>query len=209
MGKKIEKLTREQAHSIKTPLYAIMGTAENLKNKIDRDANPEQYNELMILYNNSCQLAETINSVFDLPKQEYLFNINQKNNINPKDYTIFIVDDNPVNLMILEEQISSFEYQTFTAASGEELLRRLDEGIKPDLIILDIVMPGLSGFQVCTKIRKLYQENQLPIIFVSASILKRDISTSFKCGGNCFLSKPVKKTVLLACIHNELLKITS
>ncbi|MCB1157251.1 MAG: response regulator, partial [Leptospiraceae bacterium] len=108
---------------------------------------------------------------------------------------ILIVDDEIVNLQVIENQLSLHGFIVYKSSSGEEALRMIPE-IQPDLILLDIMMPRLSGYEVCRKLRQIYKPNELPIIFLSAKSQMEAIIHGFEQGGNDYMIKPFNKDEL-------------
>ena len=119
-------------------------------------------------------------------------------------YNILAVDDEPVNLRVLENYLSMENYNIITANSGMEALQILDEKQRIDLILLDIMMPNMSGFEVCAKIRSRYPVQSLPIIFLTARIQVTDLVEGYQAGANDYLVKPVTKNELLARVSTHL-----
>lgn len=117
--------------------------------------------------------------------------------------TILLVDDEPVNITLLESLLHLEGYNTLSAASGIEALTIAETSI-PDLIILDIMMPGMDGFEVCQKLRKDGNLQTIPIIFLTA--LDDDYSKlrGLEVMGDDFLTKPFKNNLLLTKIANIL-----
>ncbi len=129
---------------------------------------------------------------------------------------ILIVDDEPVNRQVLSSHLVLAGYQVEEVTNGQDTLTRLslslDEEIAAvpegeialDLIILDIMMPGISGYEVCRQIRKVYPEQDLPILFLSARNQAKDLAAGFAAGGSDFLNKPIIKSELLARVKHHL-----
>ncbi|MEM1426563.1 MAG: ATP-binding protein, partial [Cyanobacteria bacterium P01_H01_bin.130] len=104
---------------------------------------------------------------------------------------ILIVDDEPVNLRVLENFLNFEGYAVTAAANGEEALGVLNTLTQPiDLVLLDIMMPNLSGYDVCQMIRKTRLPSELPVIMLTAKDRPDDLITGFKCGANDYLTKP-------------------
>ncbi len=118
---------------------------------------------------------------------------------------ILVVDDEPQNLELIEALLPPEGYQVFTAGSGEEGLAAAHEK-KPDLIILDLMMPGLSGFEVCARVKTHPQTAGIPVLFVTALTQDADKARALAAGGDDFLTKPFQRTELLARIE-ALLKV--
>ncbi|MEM7214497.1 MAG: 7TM diverse intracellular signaling domain-containing protein [Pseudomonadota bacterium] len=124
---------------------------------------------------------------------------------------VLIVDDEPVNQQVLANHLSLADYSVSQAMDGAEALRMLDSGERFDLILLDVMMPHMSGYEVCEKIRQTHLANQLPVIMVTAKTQNDDLVTGLSVGANDYIGKPVSKQELLARIktHLNLLNINS
>jgi two-component system, sensor histidine kinase and response regulator len=120
---------------------------------------------------------------------------------------ILIVDDNPENLQVLGKQLQEKNYSVEFAIDGKTALSWIDSK-EFDLILLDINMPGMSGFEVCQQIRANPQFNNLPVIFLSADNDRESILKGFEMGGQDYITKPFDSRELLARIrtHVELKK---
>jgi putative two-component system response regulator len=118
---------------------------------------------------------------------------------------ILIVDDYPQNVKLLEAYLLPCGYKLVKAASGEEALTKL-EGNKIDLILLDVMMPDIDGFEVTRRIRQDDKNHLLPIILVTSLRETEDRVRGIEAGCDDFISKPVDKLELLARVRS-LLKI--
>lgn len=119
-------------------------------------------------------------------------------------FTIMIVDDEPINLQVLTNHLTLHEYATIQANSGLEALKQLEDGIIPDLILLDVMMPHLTGYEVTQRIRRKWEANELPIVLLTAKNQVADVITGFEVGANDYLIKPISKPELLARIKTHL-----
>lgn len=117
--------------------------------------------------------------------------------------TILAVDDEPINLQVIENQLGMYNYRVLRANSGAEALELLS-GEKPDLILLDLMMPQMSGFEVCHEIRKQYSIETLPIILLTAKNQVSDLVQGFESGANDFISKPFSQSELRSRINTHL-----
>jgi len=117
---------------------------------------------------------------------------------------IMIVDDDPVNLQVLENHLILEDYSVAKFTSGIEALKAIDSGLAPDLMLLDVMMPRISGYDVARSIRKKYSLFELPIILITAKNATVDIITGFDSGANDYISKPFSKGELLARVHTML-----
>ena len=128
-----------------------------------------------------------------------------------KDFHILIVDDEPINLQVLNNQLSLNNYKVTQAINGEEALKIINSNSPVDLILLDVMMPNLSGYEVCAKVREKYPPQQLPIVMLTAKNQIDDLVTGFQFGANDYITKPFAKDELLMRIktHLRLSKITN
>lgn len=119
-----------------------------------------------------------------------------------KNAKILIVDDNGKDITLLKDYLTSHEYSVFTANDGKEAIEQL-QNQKPDLVIMDIMMPDLSGWKTCDKIKKdpLYQH--IPIILCS-SLIQDDGQFSAYQTGDAYIQKPINLVGLLKLIQKLL-----
>ena len=110
---------------------------------------------------------------------------------------ILIVDDDEVNVIILE-WILKKNYHVEIAASGELALEMVFSLPKPDLILLDIMMPGMSGIDVCKKLKANPLSRNIPVLFVSAVDLDNIKTSALAAGGAGFINKPFSRAEILA-----------
>ncbi|NMH59434.1 fused response regulator/phosphatase [Alteromonas ponticola] len=114
---------------------------------------------------------------------------------------ILIVDDEPVNRSLLLHMLKEEGYtDCFEAEDGTEALR-LAEKHQPDLVLLDVMMPGMSGFEVAPKLKTLYKASYLPIIFITALDDRESLIKCLEVGGDDFVSKPFDRLILAAKIR--------
>jgi two-component system alkaline phosphatase synthesis response regulator PhoP len=119
------------------------------------------------------------------------------------DSKILIADDNPTNVELLEAYLSDVDCQIEVAVDGRDALEKVDR-FKPDLILLDIMMPGLSGFEVCEKLKDDPATSHIMVLMVTALNELGDIERAVAAGCDDFLSKPVNKLELLKRVENML-----
>lgn len=123
--------------------------------------------------------------------------------MDPKNSLLLIVDDTPANLRLLSHVLSKEGYQYLEAKDGKEALALAEKHI-PDLILLDIMMPGMSGFDVIKKIKKNELLQDIPIIFLSSLTETDDKVEGFRYGGVDYITKPFQKEETLARIKAHL-----
>src|SRR5215510_3451594 len=116
---------------------------------------------------------------------------------------ILIVDDQPVNVDILQTRLAVHGYELLTAADGEEALA-VARTQRPDLILLDIMMPKMDGLQVCRLLKGDATLPFMPIIMVTAKADTKDIIAGLEVGADEYLSKPVDQAALVARVKSML-----
>ncbi len=121
--------------------------------------------------------------------------------LNKQTSKILIVDDNPVNIDFLVELLK--EYDARTVLDGQSALDAIKEE-KPDVILLDIVMPNMNGFEVCKTLKKSPATKDIPVIFLSASHATESIVQAFEVGGVDYIAKPYKTQEVLIRIQTHL-----
>ena len=115
---------------------------------------------------------------------------------------ILIVDDEPINIELLEDLLIPQKYIVEGALNGEEALAKIQNEL-PDLILLDVMMPGMNGFQVCSEIRKNSSLPYIPIIFITAyQIDQSDIIHGLDMGGDDYIRKPFDSSELFSRIRS-------
>ncbi len=116
---------------------------------------------------------------------------------------IVIADDNDQNVELLEAYLSDFDCEIRTAHDGEDTLEVVEQ-FGPDLLLLDVMMPRLSGFEVCKKIRANPRSKDLLILMITALNEAADFERGVQAGTDDFLTKPVNKVELLCRIRSLL-----
>ncbi|MDA8417601.1 MAG: response regulator [Desulfobacteraceae bacterium] len=116
---------------------------------------------------------------------------------------ILIVDDHPATRRLLEEVLGQ-EYAVVLARTGEEALSRLKACPDIDLVLLDVVMPGINGYQVCQAIRQDAATRDLPVVFLTVLDEAHDEARGFEAGVTDYIVKPISRLRLLARVRNQL-----
>jgi DNA-binding response OmpR family regulator len=124
---------------------------------------------------------------------------------NPDRPVILIADDHPQNVELLEAYLSGVDCDILTAFDGEETLKVVREA-KPDLVLLDVMMPRVSGFEVCRTIRSDPETSNTLVLIVTALNEAADFERGVQAGTDDFLTKPVNKVELL-CRVKSLLRV--
>ncbi len=122
---------------------------------------------------------------------------------------ILIVDDNEINRRVIVNHLFDQKFDVSEASGGLEALSAIESNDAYDLILLDIMMPNMSGYEVCSKIRENYSIHELPVIFLTAKNQKTDMFMSFNVGANDYICKPIDKVELISrvTVHLKLLTV--
>ncbi|OPH47425.1 hypothetical protein BC351_39900 [Paenibacillus ferrarius] len=125
------------------------------------------------------------------------------------DFTILVVDDDAANRQVLLNLLSVEKYTVIAVSSGSEAIRQLELNRRIDLAVVDLLMPGMSGYEVCRTIRKRYSLSDLPVLLLTARTRPEEMLAAFDEGVNDFLGKPVDASELKARIRTLLKMKTS
>ncbi len=117
--------------------------------------------------------------------------------------TVLLVDDAPANIKVLNTALKEM-YRTKVATSGEKALEIAARDPKPDLILLDIMMPGMDGFEVCEKLKSSPETKDIPVIFLSGKNNPGDRSRGLALGAIDFLEKPIDVTMVCIWVTEHL-----
>lgn len=121
----------------------------------------------------------------------------------PDRHTILVVDDNPNNLGVVFDYLKGYGFNLLAARDGESGLKRVHYA-KPDLILLDVMMPGLDGFEVCRRLKKDPTTADIPVIFMTALASVDDTVQGFAAGAVDYITKPLRQEEMLARITTHL-----
>jgi len=129
--------------------------------------------------------------------------ITQKNNVQQhipdiQGAHVLVVDDEPISLEVVAQQLKIQNITVTKSVDGIDALEKISNGLQPDLILLDVVMPGKSGIEVCKELRHQFSSNELPIIMLTGQDQVSDIVNGLEAGANDYLTKPVSNNELMA-----------
>ena len=119
-----------------------------------------------------------------------------------KDKVILLVDDTPENIDVLNGMLGAFKRKI--ATHGERALKIASAPVPPDLILLDIMMPGMDGYEVCRRLRGNEATRDIPVIFLTAKTAKEDIVKGFEAGGQDYVTKPFDPNELMERVKTQL-----
>ena len=118
-------------------------------------------------------------------------------------YTVLAVDDIPLNILLVQKMLSRFNFRLKTAANGQQALDAV-AAKKPDLILLDLMMPGIDGFEVIRRLRENPETSDVQIVILSALNSNEDVVKGFNEGANDFIMKPIIMEKLLSCVVTQM-----
>ena len=118
-------------------------------------------------------------------------------------YNVLAVDDIPLNLLLVQKMLSRFNFTMRTAANGQQALDALAER-KPDLILLDLMMPGIDGFEVLRRVRENPETADIRVVILSALNSNEDVVKGYNMGADEFIMKPIIMEKLLTCVVTQM-----
>jgi signal transduction histidine kinase len=148
-----------------------------------------------------------LNFIYNQPHERKTKPMNQAEKesqpVNYKDYSILIVDDLPVNLGVVVDYLESYGFGIRIARSGDTAIKRVRYD-PPDLILLDILMPGMDGFETCRKLKAIKAAKDIPIIFMTSLTDVEDKVKGFEAGAVDYVTKPLNQEEVLARVKTHL-----
>ncbi|MBP3573203.1 MAG: response regulator [Prevotella sp.] len=118
-------------------------------------------------------------------------------------YTILVVDDVPLNLVLVEKMLGRYNFNIKKAGGGQQALNMIAEEA-PSVVLLDLMMPNIDGYEVLRRLRSDASTKNLPVIILSALNSDADIIKGFKAGANDFITKPIIMDRLIGSILKQL-----
>ena len=118
-------------------------------------------------------------------------------------YNVLAVDDVPLNLLLVEKMLAKFKFRIRKAANGQTALEEINKE-KPDLILLDLMMPGIDGFEVLRRVRENPDTSGIRRVILSALNSTDDIVRGYQMGANDFITKPIIMEKLINCVATQL-----
>jgi DNA-binding response OmpR family regulator len=120
-----------------------------------------------------------------------------------QEQTVLIVDDAPANLGVIEDYLDAYNFEIVVARDGEKGIA-IAHSIQPDLILLDVMMPGIDGFETCRRLKADESTQNIPVIFMTALNNIEDKLKGFEAGGVDYLIKPLQEQEVLARVQTHL-----
>ena len=123
--------------------------------------------------------------------------------IDVESLSVLVVDDVPLNILLIKKMLSQYTFEIRTANGGQAALDAIAQK-KPNLVLLDLMMPGIDGFEVIRRLRADDATKDLPIIILSALNSEQDISKGFQLGATDFINKPIIMEKLLSSVTTQI-----
>ena len=118
-------------------------------------------------------------------------------------YSVLAVDDIPINLVLVQKMLARFNFSMRTAANGQQALDAVADK-KPDLILLDLMMPGIDGFEVIRRLKENPETADIRIVILSALNSNEDVVKGYSLGADDFIMKPIIMEKLLTCVITQM-----
>jgi CheY-like chemotaxis protein len=135
-----------------------------------------------------------------------LMNANINPNIDVDKLKVLIVDDVPLNILLVRKMLGQYTFKVETAANGQQALDLISKEA-PDLMLLDLMMPGIDGFEVIRRVRAFEKTKDMPIIILSALNSEADIVKGMELGANDFVNKPIIMERLINSVAKQINKL--
>ena len=129
-----------------------------------------------------------------------------KHQIDPAELQVLIVDDMPANLKILRDTLEAEGYKVLPVPNGQKALQVAEKAV-PDIVLLDIMMPGMDGYQVCQKLKSAPATAEIPVIFITAKDDRESLVKAFEAGGVDYINKPFEKTEVTLRVETHLIPV--
>ena len=129
--------------------------------------------------------------------------MNEPRKVDAANWRVLVVDDTPANLAVLKETLAPEGYKLSFANTGEKALE-IAAQINPDLILLDVMMPGIDGYETCSRLKQDDKTKDIPIIFITAKKETEDIVHGFKVGGIDYVPKPFQQEEICSRVRTHL-----
>src|ERR1700761_1979118 len=117
---------------------------------------------------------------------------------------VLVVDDTPENLTLMSDLLKG-SYKVKVANNGEKALRIAASEVTPDLILLDVMMPGLDGYEVCRRLKASPATRDIPVVFLTAKAEAEDEQAGLELGAVDYVTKPISPPIVLARVRNHLM----
>lgn len=118
-------------------------------------------------------------------------------------YNVLAVDDVPLNLLLVEKMLARFKFRIRKASGGRQAMEEISQE-KPDLILLDLMMPEIDGFEVLRRVRENPETSEIRVVILSALNSTEDIVRGYQMGANDFITKPIIMEKLVNCVATQL-----
>jgi CheY-like chemotaxis protein len=199
---KSEFLSR-MSHELRTPMHAILGFGQLLRDDASLHRSPAAASHLREILRAGDQLLGLIDELLDLARMgagELPAGPQPVAQQAPAG-TVLVIEDNPVNLLLMEAMLGQLTRCRMLGAELPETGLQLARAERPDLILLDIQLPGIDGYEVLRRLRAEPATRDIPVIAISANAMRTDIERGRAAGFDDYLTKPIDQPLLLAALQ--------
>jgi len=203
-------------HDLRTPVNQVIGYSELLQEIAEEEGNPHYVSDLKKIRAAADRMLELINEFFG-GKQAALAEEPSAQAAPPlgvpsaspaaspdqEHGRLLVVDDNEMNRDMLSRRLAAKGHAVLVAEDGDRALQMIAED-RPDLVLLDVMMPGISGLEVLQRLRKKYSVSDMPVIMATAMDASKDIVEALRLGANDYVTKPLDFPVVLARVQGQL-----
>jgi class 3 adenylate cyclase len=209
-------------HDLRTPVNQIIGYSELLQEIAEEEGNPQYLSDLKRIRAAADRMLELINEFFGGSRAAPAMQAEAPASAAPplpvadrdvpsapaaspdqEHGRLLVVDDNEMNRDMLSRRLASKGHAVQVAEDGERALRMIAED-RPDLVLLDVMMPGISGLEVLQRLREKYSVSDMPVIMATAMDASKDIVEALRLGANDYVTKPLDFPVVLARVQGQL-----
>jgi adenylate cyclase len=210
-------------HDLRTPVNQVIGYSELLQEIAEEEGHPHYVADLKKIRAAADRMLELINAFFGgkaaaiepgpeeaaapepppLPTDDYTPSASPAASPDQEHGRLLVVDDNEMNRDMLSRRLIAKGHSVTVAEDGERALRMVRED-RPDLVLLDVMMPGISGLEVLQRLRETYSVSDMPVIMATAMDASKDIVEALRLGANDYVTKPLDFPVVLARVQGQL-----
>ena len=205
-------------HDLRTPVNQIIGYSELLQEIAEEEGNPQYVSDLKKIRSAAGRMLELINEFFGGKAAAAAEPAEVRPAAGPEDPgaahvpaaspdqehgRLLVVDDNEMNRDMLSRRLAAKGHSVQVAEDGQKALDSIERD-RPDLVLLDVMMPGISGLEVLQRLRQQYSVSDLPVIMATAMDASKDIVEALRLGANDYVTKPLDFPVVLARVQGQL-----
>jgi PAS domain S-box-containing protein len=192
------------SHELRTPMNAILGFGQLLDSDATLQLTPRQRSHVGELLRAGNDLLVLINQLLELARVDAGSRPSQQTAVDTHAGSVLYIEDNAVNVLLIEALVQQHTQLRFLSAALPEAGLQMAHDQQPDLILLDIQLPGIDGYEVLRRLRAAPDTRDIPVIALSANAMPADVARGRAAGFDDYLTKPVDQPLLLAAMARAL-----